>query len=243
MLVPNSIIKGNVHFPTHISGFLKHLHVDFGQFIVLRGYEHLPYGYINDLDIFIPIERVSEFFFSISKYNGTYCDLQIVVSRLGLIKCTLILDKDIILLDILYGFFYVGLSYQDTKLLVFNSSIHKSGLFHIPSLSCEIRISLLKEILHNSRVREDKASYFLMMLPSCRRNIPVKYFNSCNIDSIENAISKGNYFFYYMSILIRIKLFIHNFKTEPFNTIKNIYLFFYIKYISKNKFHENIFLK
>ena len=220
--------------PSHLFALFKHLHDSFGKFVILRGYEQLPFAYSNDIDVFVQVKSLSDFYSSIIDFSARNCFLKINTSRLGLIKCDLFLGEDIIHLDIWYGFYYFGLEYQDCKSLFDDAHVHESGLFYIPNISSEIRISILKEILHNGRVREDKAIYILESLSLCRHTLPVPFFSSRDL---------GRFYLFLISMHIRFKLFIYNFNISPIGTLKNIYIFLYVKYVARNKFHWDMFLK
>ena len=48
--------------PPNLELFLARLNEEFGQYLVLRGYDHLPNGYTNDIDVYIPRTDLARFF-------------------------------------------------------------------------------------------------------------------------------------------------------------------------------------
>jgi hypothetical protein len=216
------------------------LKADFGDFIVLRGYQYLPSGYSNDIDVFIPKPKLKEFFSCVNNMYGIDADLKIIVSRLGLIKCELKINDESIPFDILYGFYYFGFEYQNLSLLSARSTPHESEIFSIPDISDEVRISLLKELLHNNRVRSDKAGYLLKMIDVCYEALPTKYFSQESINNIKYSISNKELFLPKVSHRIKLDLIYFNFSEHFFKSSKNIILFIFIKYILKNFYHRYI---
>jgi hypothetical protein len=226
--------------PPKLEFFLHQLNKKFGKFLVLRGYESLPTGYSNDIDVFVPKDDLTRFFYCLHNLDGLETKLTILISRLGLIKCELIVDGVIIPFDILYGFYYFGLEYQDNDRLVRNSSPHHTGLFYTPDLGDEIRISLLKELLHNKRVRIDKASYLLKMMKKCSSQLPAEYLSIENVKFLQESITENRLYLPRISLTLKMKLIKYNFSKHFFATVKNIMMFAAIKYIFKNYFHQRM---
>lgn len=233
-------MKESVISPPNLPLFLTRLSEQFGHYLVLRGYDHLPDGYINDIDVYIPREDLSRFFACVNNLEGIDSKLVIQVSRFGLVKCELILDGVAIPFDIMYGFYYVGLEYQDCNKLSRNSKIHSCGSFLIPDISDEIRISLLKELLHNGRVRIDKAGYLLKSMDHCIEALPTNYFNAHTIKNVRASIISKNYDVPKISLALKVSVFKYNLKKNWVKTFKNIILFILVKYALKNKYHKNI---
>ena len=226
--------------PPKLEFFLHQLNKKFGKFLVLRGYESLPTGYSNDIDVFVPKDDLTRFFYCLHNLDGLETKLTILISRLGLIKCELIVDGVIIPFDILYGFYYFGLEYQDNDRLVRNSSPHHTGLFHTPDLSDEIRTSLLKELLHNKRVRVDKAVYLSKMIEKCRSQLPTEYLSIENVKFLQESIAENRLYLPKISSSLKMKLIKYNLSKHFFTTVKNIMMFAAIKYIFKNYFHQRM---
>lgn len=226
--------------PANLELFLAKLKLNFGEYIILRGYENLPCAYSNDIDVYIPREDLSRFFECVNNLEGIDSELVILISRFGLIKCELLLEDEIIPFDIMYGFYYVGLEYQDCKMLSTNSIKHSCGLFLIPDVSDETRISLLKELLHNGRVRVDKALYISKNMDICIETLPVTYFQSNDIKTVRAAINNEDYYLPKLSQTIKINILGYNLKKNFLKTLKNILMFVIVKYILKNKYHKRI---
>ena len=226
--------------PPKLEFFFHQLNKKFGKFLVLRGYEFLPTGYSNDIDVFVPKDDLTRFFYCLHNLDGLDTKITILISRLGLIKCDLIVDGVIIPFDILYGFYYFGLEYQDNDRLVRNSSPHHTGLFYTPDLGDEIRISLLKELLHNKRVRIDKASYLLKMMKKCSSQLPAEYLSIENVKFLQESITENRLYLPRISLTLKMKLIKYNFSKHFFATVKNIMMFAAIKYIFKNYFHQRM---
>ena len=226
--------------PPKLEFFFQELNKTFGKFLVLRGYEFLPTGYSNDIDVFVPKDDLTRFFYCLYNLDGLDTKITILISRLGLIKCDLTVDGVIIPFDILYGFYYFGLEYQDNDQLIQNSNPHHSGLFHTPDLGDEIRISLLKELLHNKRVRVDKAVYLSKMIERCRSQLPTEYLSIENVKFLQESIAENSLYLPEISLTLKMKLIKYNFSEKFFPTIKNIIMFVAIKYILKNYFHQRM---
>ena len=230
----------NVVKPAKLEEFFTRLNEAFGKFLVLRGYEFLPSGYSNDIDVYVPKEDLGRFFSCLTDLDGLDTSITILMSRLGLIKCELVLEGEVIPLDILYGFYYFGLEYQDCDQLSRKSSLHNSKLFYTPTLSDEVRISLLKELLHNSRVRRDKAIYLYDMMAVCSPELPTEYFDSDTIEVVRCAIRSENLYLPNISKALKKRLLKYNFAKQYFGTARNIILFAAVKYLFKNSYHTKM---
>jgi len=226
--------------PPKLEFFLQKLNEKFGKFLVLRGYEFLPTGYSNDIDVFVPEKDLTRFFYCLHNLDGLETKLTILISRLGLIKCELIVDGVMIPFDILYGFYYFGLEYQDNDQLIRNSNPHHTGLFHTPNLGDEIRISLLKELLHNKRVRVDKASYLSKMMERCSSQLPTEYLSIENVKFLQESIIENRLYLPGISLTLKKKLIKYNFSNKFFITVRNIIMFVAIKYFFKNYLHQRM---
>lgn len=233
-------MKNTIIRPAKLELFFSRLNEKFGKFIVLRGYEFLPVGYSNDIDVYVPKYDLARFFDCIRNLEGLETSISILISRLGLIKCELVVEGEIIPFDVLYGFYYFGLEYQDCEQLTRNSRSHDSKLFYTPDLSDEIRVSLLKELLHNKRVRSDKASYLQEMMEVCSSNLPAEYLDVATIHVLRDSIVAKNLYLPKISLTLKKAIFTYNLGKGVFKTIKNIALFAGVKYIYKNDYHNRI---
>lgn len=233
-------MKKQVNYPPKLELFIGELQKNFGKFIVLRGYENLPKGFSNDIDIYVQRVDLGHLFKCIKSIEIVQTKISILISRLGLIKCELDLEGEIIPFDIMYGFFYGGLAYQDCNDLFNQSDLHTSKLFYTPSITDEIRVSILKELLHNKRVRSDKADYLLQKMNHCLDSLPNEFIDSETLLCIQDSIVRGSFHLPKLSNQIRVRLLYFNLREDLFMTFKNIFLFFAIKYLWKNRYHEKI---
>ena len=233
-------MKESVISPPDLELFLARLNEEFGQYLILRGYDHLPSGYTNDIDVYVPRADLSRFFACVNNLEGLDSRLVILVSRFGLIKCELILNGTTIPFDIMYGFYYVGLDYQDCNQLTCNSKNHSCGSFLTPDISDEVRISLLKELLHNGRIRSDKADYLLKNMDNCAEDLPTDYFNGDAIKNVRTAIINKDYYVPKISLSLKVNVLSYNLRKHWARTFKNIIMFAIVKYMLKNKYHKSI---
>jgi hypothetical protein len=233
-------MKESVISPPNLQLFLARLNEEFGEYLVLRGYDHLPNGYTNDIDVYVPRANLARFFACINNLEGLDSRLVILVSRFGLVKCELLLDGETIPFDIMYGFYYVGLEYQDCNQLSFNSKKHSCGSFLTPDISDEVRISLLKELLHNGRVRSDKAVYLLENMEKCIGALPTDYFDCDTIENVRATIISKDYYVPKISRALKVRVLRYNLRRHWAKTFKNIIMFFIVKYVLKNDYHKKI---
>jgi hypothetical protein len=233
-------VNNTLSSPPDLNLFLNCLNKKFGQFIVLRSYDFLPNSYTNDIDVYVPMGDLARFFECINNLDGIDSKLVILISRFGLIKCELFLNGVIIPFDILYGFYYAGLEYQDCDQLSSNSKMHSCGLFSTPCISDEVRISLLKELLHNGRVRRDKAPYLLENMDKCVSDLSTNYFEAETIKNVREAIISANYDLPKVSRALKIRLLAHNLRKDCVTTLKNIVMFVIVKYALRNNYHKII---
>ena len=56
--------------PPKLEFFFQELNKTFGKFLVLRGYEFLPTGYSNDIDVFVPKDDLTRFFYCLYNLDG-----------------------------------------------------------------------------------------------------------------------------------------------------------------------------
>jgi len=233
-------MKDTIIRPPKLELFFSRLNEKFGKYVVLRGYDYLPVGYSNDIDVYVPKQDLARFFDCLRNLDGLETSISILISRLGLIKCELLLEGEVIPFDILYGFYYFGLEYQDCEQLTQNSMIHDSKLFSTPDLSDEVRISLLKELLHNKRIRSDKASYLLKMMGKCSSKLPTAFLDESTVQILNDSIIAENLYLPKISLHLKKELLNYNFSKGFFKTIQNIAVFAGVKFIFKNDYHSRI---
>ena len=214
------------------------------DYLVLRGYQNLPKNHGYDIDFSVRNEKELFLFFHVinklSKSYNFYVTRDTV--RKGLIKVFLHFESEILRVDVFYCFRYVGLEYINMNELHNSKRKLKSGI-SIPSLNYELSISLLKEILHNSRIREDKIDLLRTQYDKQTFKIPfLPFFSKKIIDQISNCLfSKKSLYFKKFSIICRINLLFSNFMILGlFKTIYNILEFFIIKYYYQKKYDKAI---
>lgn len=221
--------------PEKLTSFFYQMNKKYGHLIVLRGYDGLPSRYSNDIDIFVPLNKLPEFFLALEKIEDIKASFEITVCRPGLIKSNLCLDNDKIPLDILYNFSYLGLEYQNLYTLETNAKQHSSKLFKIPDCSDELRISLLKELLHNNRVRKDKVLQLLSLWKKdgCCPSSDLLTVKNCEF--IKMSIENERTSFAWLGRNLKCKLFFAALIASPIQTFERILAFVYTKYLSKKQ--------
>ena len=222
--------KVKVNYPKSFERFFENLAKVFDGLIILRGYEQLPYGYQNDVDVFVPINDLPKFLSALCIISTPKATLSIKVCRPGLVKTELQIEKDVIPLDIIYDFQYFGVRYQDLPSLIANSVEHESGLFRIPCMSDELRISLLKELLHNKRVRHDKVSLLLQHwnMPGCCPSSKTLSLKTCKY--LKRKIEAGQRSFPFVGRYLALRSFCQCICDSPFTTIEKMIFFILVKY-------------
>lgn len=221
------------NFPEGLEDFFDEMMEVNGPILVLRGYDHLPTGYGNDIDIFVPPERVHDFIKSIGTLKTVNAFLSVQVCRLGLIKGILHLDGNEVPLDIMFQIGYCGLTYQDGSSLVLNSCFDETKKIKVPALSDEIRISILKELLHNRRAREDKLNYLTSALANPACDPTSSLFDSESLHTYQENLANKKLEMFELGAILRRKLFLKSFLKNPASTMCSIVIFFYVKYILK----------
>lgn len=212
--------------------------------IILRGYQNLPKSYSHDLDFSVKNKSELRLFFHVIKELSAKYKFSISrdVVRVGLLKVVLNFRNEILKMDIFYNFQYAGLEYIDIDDLHRSKREFKDNIF-IPSLNYELAISLLKEILHNSRIRKDKLSLLRTQYNECAFSEPfIKYFSQRNINDLSNALfSNGKLVFKRISFYFRIILFLNNLKIKGlFGTGHRFMDYFYVKYFDQNRYDKII---
>lgn len=227
--------NNDIHYPRGLENFFEEMTDLHGPILVLRGYDHLPVGYRNDIDIFVEPNRVHDFVRSIKTLKTVRARFDINVCRLGLIKGIVYINDYAVPLDIMFQIAYSGLPYQDAHELLANSIIHHSRKFKVPAASDEIRISILKELLHNRRARKDKLRYLTEALsePSCDPTSDV--FDNESLRAYRENLVCRKFEMFELGFLVRRKLFRKHFMKTPVSAICSMIMFVYIKYILETR--------
>jgi hypothetical protein len=226
--------NSEIHCPRGLEDFFEEMTALNGPILVLRGYDQLPFGYRNDVDIFVESNRIYDFLDSIEALKTVRAHFDISVCRLGLIKGMLHLNDDEIPLDIMFQIGYCGIAYQDVHSLCLNSRAHQSKKFKVPALSDEIRISVLKELLHNRRARKDKLKYLTSALSNPACDPTSVLFNSENLQKYQENLAQNKLDMFDLGSLLRRKLFLQGFIKKPLSSTLSIIIFVYVKYILKS---------
>jgi hypothetical protein len=216
------------------------------DYLILRGYQDLPESYSNDLDFSVRNKGELGLFFSVintlsAKYKYS---ISTDAVRSGLLKVFLHFGNKILKIDVFYCFKYAGLHYIDIENLHQSKRILNTGI-KAPSINYELAISLLKEILHNSRIRKDKVLLLRSQYEQAIFNIPFNnYFTEKNIIKISKSLFSGHkLYFCKLASNCRFNLVLSNLKLFGFvNTLIAMIEFFYVKYFNQKKY-ENIINK
>ena len=121
-----------------------------------------------------------------------------------------------------------------------DSKNHSCGSFFTPDISDEVRISLLKELLHNSWVRSDKAAYLLENMNNCVEALSTDYFDADAIENVRLAIINKEYYVPKISRALKLSVLRYNLRNHWAKTFKNVMTFIIVKYLLKNNYHRKI---
>ena len=229
--------------------FLEELFIELDKrkvnYLVLRGYEDLPKIVHYDVDLAVINEAGLYPFFIVLQDLSTKYNYKIEKDtiRQGLLKLILNFGNTILKLDVFCEFRYAGLEYIEMEELFHNKRKIISQI-SVPDNNYELAISLLKEILHNSRIRKDKVYVMRNLYNEKYFSSPFKkYFTEKSIDNFSKALFIENKFeFKGIAMQARIDLLLFNIKKYSFVLcIQNIYKFFWIKYFNQNYYDNYIF--
>jgi hypothetical protein len=209
--------------------FFEFIKKHFGSVIVLRGYENMPQTFSNDIDIFVKKDKLSDFLALFRSHQQ--CDITVVDRRPGLTKTTVRFFGVEVAVDILTEFLYAGLKYQSATKLAKNPISHSSGLFSIPLPQQELRISLLKEILHNGRIRADKLSGFQSKDVNTYTLMESDYITRSDCETIYGFVKSGKTSIKDYSKAFRRRLLIINCRKSVFWTLVRFADFIVVKYV------------
>ena len=229
-------MKNEFCYSRRLQKFLYELSNNDVKMVVLRAYERLPYYYSHDLDVLIQYEQIPLFF---SSFKKTFPDdsLKITDSRRGLIKVHLEFGDEILEFDIVYGFFIAGIAYYDALDVVDSAIFDSSKLVYIPIKDHEVDIAILKELLHNGRMRYDKSEYLTYNLTVPNYNSRV--FDSPEIENIlENVVNK-NYSLQKLRVEILVRLIVADImKRGVISVVLSVINHLFIKYVSNGRLHD-----
>ena len=221
----------------YLSELFNNLNNSSIKYIVLRGYEKLPKEIGNDIDFGVN-DKHTESFLSILDLTSHKHGFKLVrdVVRLDLIKTMVVKDDFFIKIDIQHRFSYFGQEYYSVINMINKRSYYKD-LFFVPTRNDELALSILKEILHNSRVRPDKVQYLKSLFEDYGLGSGIKdYFSNRSVMHLNEIMQKPEVeYFKKISLCIRIDLLIQNLKLYGLlNVLRNIFLFCWIKYFKQS---------
>lgn len=229
--------------------FLEEMFIELDKrevnYLVLRGYEDLPKIVHYDLDLAVINEAgLSPFFIVLQDLSTKYnYKIEKDTIRQGLLKLILNFGNTILKLDVFCEFRYAGLEYVEMEELFLNKRKIVSRIT-VPANNYELAISLLKEILHNSRIRKDKVYIMRKLYDEKYFSSPFKkYFSQKSIANFSKALFIENKFdFKGIAMQARIDLLLFNIKKYgSVICFQNIYKFFWIKYFNQNYYDNYIF--
>ena len=223
-----------------LKDLFKMLEKDNVDYLVLRGYQNLPEKYNHDIDFSVINENELTAFFNVihdlsKKYNYTISRDAV---RVGLLKVFLHFGNEILKIDVFCSFEYAGLEYLNSIELHNTKRKLPSGIC-VPALNYELAVSLLKEILHNSRIRKDKVSLLRNQYDKNTFKQPFcKYFSNNNIKELSDSLFLDEKsVFKWVSLNFRIVLFLTNIKYNGiFKTCSSTFYFFRIKYKNQKRY-------
>ena len=225
----------------------KRLNEENVEYVVLRGYHDLPETYHHDIDFGVSNDESLGHFFNVVGQLSKQFEFKITRDEIrhGLIKIILEFGDTNLKLDIFTEYRYAGLEYINNEILHSSKRILSSGIF-VPAVDSEIAISLLKEFLHNSRIREDKSATLRDQFDNkVFANPFLEYFTHETIENFRVSLfTRDNFLFLNICRKARYELLKSNIrKFGFFRVIFNVYLFFFIKYFWQSKYDKYLFGK
>jgi len=202
------------------------------KMVVLRSHERLPDFYSHDLDVHIRYGDIPFFFSVVTKLFGEGV-IEIVDSRHGLVKVILKFDNEVIEFDIAYGFYFGGIAYYDENIIMNAAIFDCIKRVYIPLKGHEIDISILKELLHNGRMRVEKSDYLIngILNPKLESRVllPVE------LKFIIRRIRDKKYSMRWLQVKVFLRVFFINLKTRgAIALMASILNHIRIKYIGNN---------
>ena len=226
--------------------FFKELNYNKVEYLILRGYEKLPNDFENDIDFFVNKNNLEAFYGIINNFaKDSHFIIKRDIVRQGLIKIQLnFTDTSVLKIDLFFEFKYAGLLYID-EIKMFNNRIVYNAIT-IANHEYEFYTSILKELLHNSRIRKDKIEK-LKILYSKISNNNLLYDNiirSTNIELTNKLLFSYNYIDKNLAKSLRKDILYYNLKRFGFlQCCLNIFTFFYIKYFDQNIYDNLIYIR
>ena len=139
-------------------------------------------------------------------------------------------------IDVWWQFNYIGMEYINIDKMLNSRKFYKNTFF-IASNEYEFSLSYLKELLHNSIIRDDKIEILNQKMID-NSHIPFnQYFNKKIIGDFFTSVKTRKLKLRMLSFRAKISILLKNiFNHGLFYVSKNVYLFLQIKYFNKNKY-------
>lgn len=179
------------------------------SYVVLRGFYNLPYIYSNDIDFGVLKDDVDNFIDILISTGEKYSYiLDIRDLRLDVLKLRLSSTKDTIDIDIWSSFNYAGLIYINNNIIINGYKYHNN--IKVLKPENELVLSYLKELLHMSRLRQDKVLGLKEKLNSPYRNPFENYFSPALVDKFVSSIEHEEFDLIYLAMCAKISLLKNN---------------------------------
>jgi len=204
------------------------------KIVVLRSHERLPDFYSHDLDVHMQYNDIPIFFLVVTKLFGENV-IEITDSRYGLVKAILKFDNEVIEFDIAYGFYFGGIAYYDENIIMNTAIFDCNKRVYIPLRGCEIDISILKELLHNGRMRVEKSDYLIdgILNPKLESRVLLP----TELKFIIGRIKEGGFSMHWLQIKVFLRMFFINIKTKGVVALMmNVLNHTRIKYIGNSRY-------
>lgn len=209
------------------------------NYLVLRGYEGLPYKISNDLDLFVHPDCLPSFNSILDNLiSSLNLKKNVVLVRQGVVKLYISGEDFHLKLDFWSRLTFWGINYTSCRDLLDNKTLHDCELFNIPSKESEFEISLLKELLHNQLIRTDKIVHLSSIFPE-KVDFKDSIFSSDGFYSHVSksmSISAGKKYFLFFHALILLLFW--NFSKHGMLVFSSFFEFMLIKYVPYFNFSE-----
>ena len=199
------------------------------SYVVLRGYENLPYNYSNDLDFGIHPSDKTNFFLTLKEYKLLHnVKIKINLSRYEVLKLKFIYGNEVIDFDFWFDINFCGLEYIKVSEVVKNGVLYNN--FMIPNAEDELTISFLKELLHMKRLREDKVIWLTRKVEESNLELFATFFSTKSKEYIIKVISDRKFDLKVLSIKTKLELIKFHLKNRSIKkTILKISSFMYLR--------------
>jgi len=235
--MPNITTSNKYIFSPNLRKLFDELLINNIKIVVLRSHERLPDFYRHDLDVHIRYSDIPFFFSVVTKLFGEGA-IEIVDSRYGLVKIILKFHNEVIEFDIAYGFYFGGIAYYDENIIMNAAIFDRIKRIYTPLKVHEIDISILKELLHNGRMRAEKSDYLIngILNPKLESRVLLPL----ELKLIIGSIKEGRHSMHWLQIKVFLRVFFINIKTKGIKALMvNILNHIRIKYFGSNLLQLN----